>query len=78
MEKINLTDFNNNVVFDAGKTLQEVNELIRCINHNCDNIYFDLIPIKIEYNHNMSCYEICTTYEYTRALEYCLKDMYHN
>lgn len=68
--------FDKSLGFIAGKTYKECSELVNAINNNCDCIYFDRIPMLIEFNHNENQYEIYTYKEYQKALEFCLKDMY--
>lgn len=70
--------FDKSICFNAGKTYKECSDLINAINHNCDIICFDKIPMMFEYNTFEGVFEIFTTKEYQKALEYCLKDMYWN
>ena len=69
--------FDESVCFVMDKNMfSDVGDMIKCINQNCDSIYFDRIPLMSHYNHDIENWEIYTTKEYVKALEYCLKDMY--
>ena len=73
-----MDNFDKSICFDAGRTKEECDNLIDAINHNCDNINFDRIPLMYTYNNYMNTWELYTTTQYVKALEYCLKDMYWN
>lgn len=70
--------FDKSLGFQVGKTYKECQELVEAINHNCDCIYFDRIPLLIEFNVHENQWELFTYKEYQKALEFCLKDMYWN
>ena len=42
----------------------------------CDAISFDRISMMYYFNHNTNRWNVYTTKEYQKALEFCLKDMY--
>lgn len=69
--------FDKSVCFECDPLMfTSVSDMIDTINQNCDAIYFDRIPMMYEFNHDTKRWEVYTTKEYQKALEFCLKDMY--
>lgn len=69
--------FDKSVCFECDpKLFSSINDMIDTINHNCDAIYFDRIPMMYTFNHFNKRWEVYTTKEYQKALEFCLKDIY--